>query len=322
LFFYVQNINKKMQKITNIFGKTFFSLALIFLGCLAFASQSLADYQTCSGWSCCSGGSEWAFPNCVYSSTNNSGTNCTTYHDEWGYTYQSCTTYSCTCSNYSWTQVPTVTGYVLCTDNGCAANTCIGASCYNDVSWVSGTKPCDNGCAASTCIGYTCWNSYQWVGGTKPCNGACGTTGELASPPASGSCSFGTPANFGLSYTGHWTWNCLGIGGGATASCGACIDTCTPSCTDNTETKCKADVDGICQIFNYTNSCLNYGANGRCNDDGTACTCSPNANCDESDDECKGQSCDSGCFSYGSNGIISGTRRCVTIDDWKEVSPN
>ena len=53
------------------------------------------------------------------------------------------------------------------TDNGCAANTCIGQTCNNSITTVAGTKPCDNGCAANTCVGQTCNNSIAVVNGTK-----------------------------------------------------------------------------------------------------------------------------------------------------------
>jgi hypothetical protein len=180
-------------------------------------------------------------------------------------------------------------------------------------------QPCTPGdCAANTCAGQTCVDSCgTTVGGTKPCNGTCGTTGKLGSPPIVGSCSAGTPSNFKLDSVGHWSWICLGAGG-TNAPCNACVDTCTPNCTSNTDTKCKNDANGICQVLNYTTSCSNYGANGKCNAAGTACTCVPNEDCNESEDACKSQSCDSGCVNPGT---ITGTRRCVTIDDWKEVSP-
>ena len=77
-----------------------------------------------------------------------------------------CNTTTCY-NNISW-----VTGTKNCpTDNGCAANTCNTNTCYNNISWVWGTKNCptDNGCAANTCNTSTCYNNISWVWGTKNC---------------------------------------------------------------------------------------------------------------------------------------------------------
>jgi hypothetical protein len=127
-----------MQKIQIFFGKVIILWAAVFLGCLIFINHSSADYQE----------------------------NQCTGSEEWGYT--------CT---LVWIQVPTVTNYWSCTDNGCASYTSECTTCYNDLAWVSGTVPCgtacsggscivDNGCAAITPIGKTCWNGGRWVPGT------------------------------------------------------------------------------------------------------------------------------------------------------------
>ena len=70
-----------------------------------------------------------------------------------------------------WNGYATVSGTKVCVGNGCAANTCIGSTCWNNLDWVNGTKVCvGNGCETSTCIGDTCWNNLAWVNGTQVCN--------------------------------------------------------------------------------------------------------------------------------------------------------
>ncbi|NTV41578.1 MAG: hypothetical protein HGA61_04900 [Candidatus Moranbacteria bacterium] len=57
------------------------------------------------------------------------------------------------------------------TDNGCAANTCVGQTCNNGINPVApGTKICDNGCAANTCVDQTCNNGFGLVSGLLPVN--------------------------------------------------------------------------------------------------------------------------------------------------------
>ncbi len=53
--------------------------------------------------------------------------------------------------------------------NNCAAETCSTEKCFDDMSWVTGTKICDNGCATDTCSSDECWNGLEWVDGAKTC---------------------------------------------------------------------------------------------------------------------------------------------------------
>lgn len=57
---------------------------------------------------------------------------------------------------------------------------------------------------------------------SAPINGACGTTGTVMSMPLPGDlCSAGTPSPASLSGSSPWTWSCVGLNGGADASCRA-----------------------------------------------------------------------------------------------------
>ena len=82
-------------------------------------------------------------------------------------------TYTATAS-YSCPSGGTLSGTTCITDNGCAANTCTGQTCWNNLAWVPGTKICaDNSCAANTCTTNVCWNNLAWIAGTKLCDNGC-----------------------------------------------------------------------------------------------------------------------------------------------------
>ena len=75
-----------------------------------------------------------------------------------------------TCTGQTcWNNLAWVPGTKICADNSCAANTCTTDVCWNNLTWIPGTKICDNGCAAITCNTTTCWNNISWVTGTKIC---------------------------------------------------------------------------------------------------------------------------------------------------------
>lgn len=67
-------------------------------------------------------------------------------------------------------------------------------------------------------------NASIALSGTALINGACGTAngGKFNTAPTTGFCASGTAS--ALSGTGPWTWDCSGLGGGATAACSADIN--------------------------------------------------------------------------------------------------
>jgi len=125
--------------------------------------------------------------------------------------------YSCPVANFcDWSESFPQTTLTTCPlpSSSCPADTSVcstvakGGGCWNNISWVDGTKPCsggcsgtscvaDNGCAASTCTWDTCFNGYEYIYGTY--------NGGKCQPPTllSASCPApGTSATFSWSNTG------------------------------------------------------------------------------------------------------------------------
>ena len=128
------------------------------------------------------------------------------------------------------------------TDNGCAANTCIGSTCNNNITTVQGTKTCDNGCAATTCKSMTCNNSIANVQGTKTCT----DNGCAADTCTTATCDNGVEVVQGTKVcidNGCATNTCT------TETCnnGSAIVSGTKTCTDNgcAASTCQASDSGM-----------------------------------------------------------------------------
>lgn len=101
--------------------------------------------------------------------------------------------------------------------------------------------------------------------GPAPTNGACGSAnGQTFSDLDSGNaglCSAGTLSGFGGS--GPWSWNCVGTGGGTTASCSATRSQKTVQCVDYTVDILNGGSSTASFRFTDTSTCtLAYGAGG------------------------------------------------------------
>ena len=129
-------------------------------------------------------------------------------------------------------------------DNGCAAITCTGSTCWNSFQAVNGTKNCapvDNGCATSTCTFNTCWNNISWVNGTMACDNGC----------ASSTCQ---SSNSGMPTT---CWN--GISTVAGTKTAAFSDICIPTPVTCTQADCGNTIPSAtvsCSRIDATN-CMN-----------------------------------------------------------------
>lgn len=132
-------------------------------------------------------------------------------------------------SSTNWT-CPVLHGTAIsCTAsrNGSPVNGTCGSSSGTSSYSAPSSSLCSSGTATSVSA-----SGYSWIwscagsggGSTASCaanrivDGQCGGSGPYGSL-SSGSCNVGTAANF--SGSGDWSWNCIGVNGGSTASCSA-----------------------------------------------------------------------------------------------------
>jgi hypothetical protein len=110
----------------------------------------------------------------------------------WGY-YDSVDSYSCPSGGI-------LSGTICITDNGCAANTCVGLTCDNGITTVNGTMNCNITCTSFTYNSWgTCTNEIQTrtvassspsgcTGGNPLLSQSCTCAVSSWSPDSSGTC--------------------------------------------------------------------------------------------------------------------------------------
>ncbi|MFA5777321.1 MAG: hypothetical protein WC906_02705 [Parcubacteria group bacterium] len=126
---------------------------------------------------------------------------------------------------------------LCCTPNnsGCAADTCVGDTCFDGCNNIPGTKttgscctPNNSGCAADTCVGDTCFDGCNNIPGTKTTgsccfmsSGQCGSAENMTwdAVPDSDLCNSAGGNSTPKVSGGNWTWTCEGTCGGNDKVC-------------------------------------------------------------------------------------------------------
>lgn len=189
----------------------------------------------------------------------------------------------------------------VCSPNGCAANTCVGQTCFNGCINVPGTKRPDCSDSGSHCSGttYSSSNGCGTCTGTKTCpvcgNGKVETGESCDNGSSNGSCPSACSSSCTVnSCSGGGSIVCgNGIKEGAEqcdngSNNGTCPKTCSTSCKTNS---CPVCGNGVVESGE---ACDNGISNGACPK-----TCSTS---------CTNNSCGSGIVC--GNGIKEGTEQC------------